>query len=189
MFKMGYLKYVKKLWKKPSKDLVKERIIEWRKGRTVTRVDKPVRIDGARGVGYKAKQGYVVCRVKVLRGGRQRPLIKKGRRSAHRGRRKIVGKSYQWVSEEKANRKFKSCEVLGSYPLAKDGRYYYYEVVLVDRVLGKKYPKAREIAKQKGKVFRGLTSAGRKSRGLRHKGKGAEKIRPSLRVHGKRGKS
>ena len=33
---------------------------------------------------------------------------------------------------------------------------------------------------QRGRVFRGLTPVGRKSRGLTKKGKGAEKIRPSL---------
>ena len=40
----------------------------------------------------------------------------------------------------------------------------------------------------KGRVFRGLTSAGRKSRGLRNKGKGAEKIRPSIRANKGKGK-
>ena len=34
--------------------------------------------------------------------------------------------------------------------------------------------------KHKGRVFRGLTSAGKKSRGMRGKGKGREKVRPSL---------
>ncbi|MBU1204240.1 MAG: 50S ribosomal protein L15e [Nanoarchaeota archaeon] len=186
---MGYLKYVRELWKKPSKELLRGRVIEWRKGSTVSRTERPVRIDRARSVGYKAKKGYVIARVKQLRGGRQRPLIKKGRRSKHRRRRKIVGKSYRWIAEEKANRKFKNCEVIGSYLLAKDGQYYYHEVILLDRELGKKYPKAKGIAKQKGKVFRGLTSAGRKSRGLRHKGKGAEKVRPSLRANERRGKN
>ncbi|MCK5341892.1 MAG: 50S ribosomal protein L15e, partial [Candidatus Heimdallarchaeota archaeon] len=33
------------------------------------------------------------------------------------------------------------------------------------------------------RVFRGLTSAGKKTRGLRNKGHGAEKIRPSLRAN------
>ena len=37
-------------------------------------------------------------------------------------------------------------------------------------------------AAQRGRVYRGLTSSGKKSRGLRRKGKGAEKIRPSLRA-------
>jgi large subunit ribosomal protein L15e len=33
------------------------------------------------------------------------------------------------------------------------------------------------------RALRGLTSAGRKSRGLMYKGKGAEKVRPSLKAH------
>jgi large subunit ribosomal protein L15e len=182
---MGYLKYIRQLWKKPSKEMTKGRVMEWRRGETVSRVEKPVRVDRARSIGYKAKQGYVVARVKLLRGGRQRPLIKKGRRSAHRGRRKVVGKNYRWVAEEKANRRFDNCEVIGSYLLAKDGQYYYYEIILLDRELGKKY--GVRIAEHKGRAFRGLTSAGRKSRGLRHKGKGAEKLRPSLGAHLKKG--
>jgi large subunit ribosomal protein L15e len=34
----------------------------------------------------------------------------------------------------------------------------------------------------KGRVFRGLTSAGKKVRGLRKKGRGAEKARPSRKA-------
>jgi large subunit ribosomal protein L15e len=40
----------------------------------------------------------------------------------------------------------------------------------------------------KRRVLRGKTSAGQKGRGLRHKGKGAEKIRPSIRAKQSRGK-
>ena len=72
--------------------------------------------------------------------------------------------------------------------IRKDGKYYYFEVILGDREILKKYPKTAHFAYMKGKVFRGLTSSGRKSRGLRKgKGKGHEKNRPSLRAHGKRG--
>jgi large subunit ribosomal protein L15e len=35
----------------------------------------------------------------------------------------------------------------------------------------------------KRRVLRGKTSAGQRGRGLRHKGKGAEKIRPSRRAN------
>ena len=35
----------------------------------------------------------------------------------------------------------------------------------------------KRIVKQKGRVHRGLTSTGKKTRGLRKKGKGAEKVR------------
>ena len=194
--KMGYLKYVQELWKKPKanlKGLLRERLIEWRKSNAVVRIEKPTRIDRARSLGYKAKQGIVIVRVRVIRGGRKRPLIKKGRRSKHRRRRKVVGKSYQWICEERANKKFVNCEVLGSYQVAKDGKYYYYEIILVD----KNHPSIKKDKNLKwicesqhtGRVHRGLTSAGRKSRGLRGKGTGYEKNRPSLAAHGKRGKS
>jgi large subunit ribosomal protein L15e len=117
-----------------------------------------------------------------------RPQIKKGRRPKANRRKKIVGKSYQWIAEERANKNYKNCEVIGSYQIAKDGKYYYFEVILGDREILKKYPKTAHFAYMKGKVFRGLTSSGRKSRGLRKgKGKGHEKNRPSLRAHGKRG--
>jgi len=193
---MGYLKYVKELWKKPKaglKDILKTRLIEWRKGCAVVRIEKPTRIDRARGLGYKAKQGIIVVRVKVLRGGRQRPLIKKERRSKHRRRRRIVGKNYQWICEERANKRFVNCEVIGSYNVAKDGRYAYYEVILADKnhpsIKKDKDLKWISESQHTGRVYRGLTSAGRKSRGLRGKGKGYEKNRPSLKAHGKRGKS
>ncbi|MBL7147873.1 MAG: 50S ribosomal protein L15e [Nanoarchaeota archaeon] len=194
---MGYLKYVRELWKKPKgklKDILKERLIEWRKSNAVVRVEKPTRIDRARSLGYKAKQGIIIARVRALRGGRKRPLFKGGRRSKHRRRKKVVGKSYQWICEERANKKFINCEVLGSYKLAKDGKYAYFEVILVD----KNHPaikKDKELKwicepQHRGRVYRGLSSSGRKSRGLRSgKGRGYEKNRPSLAAHRKRGKS
>jgi len=76
-------------------------------------------------------------------------------------------------------------EVLNSYWVGEDGRYKWFEVILVDRshpaILSD--PQLSQIAKQRGRVYRGLTSAGRRARGLRRKGKGAEKIRPSLRAN------
>ena len=40
--------------------------------------------------------------------------------------------------------------------------------------------------KHRNRVFRGLTPAGRKGRGLTKKGKGAEKTRPSIRAMGRK---
>lgn len=191
---MGLYKFLSKLWKdkKQIRKLLGDRLIQWRKEDTVVKVERPTRIDKARSLGYKAKQGILVARVRVKRGGRKRPKIKKGRRSKKRGRRKIVGKSYQWVAEERANRKFHNFEVLNSYYLAQDGKHYWYEVILVDPshpVINKdKHLKWLCEKQHKGRVYKGLTSAGRKSRGLRHKGKGAEKLRPSLRSHSRKGK-
>ena len=193
---MGYLKYLQKLYRKPTKELkelLKKRLIEWRKSKVVVRVDKPLRIDRARSLGYKDKQGFIVARVRVIRGGRKRPLIKKGRRSKARRRKKIVSKSYQWIAEEKAARKFRNCEVLNSYKLGKDGVYYFFECILID----KNHPaikKDKDIkwitnSQHRGRVWRGKTSSGKASRGLRRgKGKGREKIRPSLRAKGRKAK-
>ncbi|MEM4244605.1 MAG: 50S ribosomal protein L15e [Candidatus Nanoarchaeia archaeon] len=189
---MSIGKYLEQEYRNPSdefKAIWRERMIAWRKEPAITRIEKPTRVDRARALGYKAKQGYVVVRVKVKRGGRTREQFKGGRRPKAYRRRKIVGKNYRWVAEERASRKYKNCEVLGSYQIAKDGKHYWFEIILADRQLVSKYKGMEWLAKSRGRAFRGITSAGRKSRGLRHKGKGAEKIRPSLAAHGKRGKN
>ena len=187
---MGAYKYINKLFREHNRSLLKGRIIEWRRSDAVERIDNPLNIARARSLGYKAKKGYIVVRVRLLRVRRLRPQIKKGRRSKARRRKKIVGKSYQWIAEERANKKFVNCEVIGSYELAKDGQYYYFEVILGDKELLNKYPGTEYLDHIRGKVFRGLTSSGRKSRGLRSgKGKGHEKNRPSLRAHERRGKN
>lgn len=194
---MGVYKYIGELWKKPKvnlKEVWKQRLIKWRKEESVIKLDKPTRLDRAHSLGYKAKEGYLVARVRLRRGGRKRPLFKGGRRSAHRGRRKMVGKSYQWIAEERAAKKFHNFEVLNSYKLAKDGVYYWYEVILVEpsNPVIKKGKNIKWITEpqHKGRVFRGLTAAGKRSRGmLIRKGKGAEKLRPSIASHDKRGKS
>ena len=56
------------------------RMIEWRHGPSTARVEYPTRLDRARSLGYKAKEGYVVVRSRVRRGGRNRPKIMGGRR-------------------------------------------------------------------------------------------------------------
>ena len=183
---MSMYKYVRKLWKSPKKnmpELWRERLIAWRREPSTVRIKKPTRIDKARSLGYKAKQGFIVARQKVLRGGHKRPQIKKGRRPKHYRQRMVLNKSYQQIAEERANKKYPNTEVLNSYWVAQDGKYYWYEIILVDTAA----PEIKAdkninwiIERQhKGRVYRGLTSAAKKSRGLRHKGKGTEKMRPS----------
>jgi len=191
-FKMGIYKYIRDAWKQPKKNLGvlwRERLILWRKEPAITRIIRPTRIDRARSLGYKAKDGYLIVRCRLIRGGRKRERRNKGRRSKRMTSKKVVGKSYKWIAEERVNRRYKNCEVLGSYEVGKDGRYYWFEVIMGDRIKLKKYPETVWIGlnKNKGRVWRGLTSAGHKSRGLSNKGKGSEKIRPSLRAHRRRG--
>lgn len=182
---MGYLKYLKDAWQNPSKEILqirRERLLAMRREPVTIRLDKPTRIDRARSLGYKAKQGYIVVRQRVKRGGRMRPQLRGGRRTAHAGRKKILDKSYQRVAEERASKKYPNCEVMNSYYMAKDGQNIWYEILLLqtDHPNIIKHTGLRNLARMKGRAERGLTSAGKKSRGLRNnKGKGAEKLRPS----------
>jgi large subunit ribosomal protein L15e len=181
-------KHIAKAWKKPESSFVKElmwqRAIEWRKQPAIMRIERPTRLDRARKLGYKAKQGVIVVRVRVRRGGLRRPRPKAGRRPKHMGVAKLKpAKNLRLIAEERVARKFPNLEALNSYWVWEDGRYKWFEVVMVD-------PNHPVIKSDKGmnwicdpvhrgRVFRGLTSAGRKVRGLRQKGLGAEKIRKS----------
>ena len=97
----------------------------------------------------------------------------------------MVSKGYQQIAEERAARNYTNCEVLNSYLVAKDGQNQWFEIILVDRtnksILADNT--INWISLQKGRVFRGLTSAGKKSRGLRNKGIGAEKVRPTQKAN------
>jgi len=109
------------------------------------------------------------------------------------GVKKITpGKSIQSIAEERAARRFPNMQVLNSYWVGEDGKHKWYETILVDphHPVIKRDKNLKWICSstQKGRVFRGKTSAGRKSRGHRRKGRGTEKTRPSLRSHHNRGK-
>ncbi|MGH1569232.1 MAG: 50S ribosomal protein L15, partial [Nitrosopumilus sp.] len=45
-----------RLWKENSPE-IRERVVGWRKQNAVTRISKPSRLQRARRLGYKAKQG------------------------------------------------------------------------------------------------------------------------------------
>ena len=184
--------YVKNAWKEKDNTYIREiqwqRMIEWRKGPAIVRVERPTRIDRARELGYRAKQGFVVVRVRVRRGNLQRRKIKGGRRPKRKGLLRIpMRKSIQRIAEERVSRKYPNLEVLNSYYVGEDGKHHYYEVIMVDTHHPAicNDPKIGWICdnKHRGRAFRGLTSAGKKGRGMRNKGMGAEKVRPSRRAN------
>ncbi|MFH1402939.1 MAG: 50S ribosomal protein L15e [Candidatus Altiarchaeota archaeon] len=199
---MGYMKYVKKLYESPGKNkagegdlgqILVERKKSWRKGRTVVKVENPTRIDKARQYGYRAKQGFIVARVRVRTGSMRKSRPVKGRRPKRMGVKKITaGKSIQRIGEERAQKRFPNMEVLGSYWVLEDGKYKWYEVVLVD----KQHPAIKNDKRiswisepqHNRRVYRGLTPAGKKGRGLQKTGKGSEKSRPSIRSNKRRAK-
>ncbi len=177
---MGVYKYLRNLWKKPSaeiKNLQRERLMKWRREPATVRVERPLRLDRAHALGYKAKPGYLVIRQRVRKGGRQRPQFKKGRRSKHMRRKKVLDQSLQILAEQRVARKYTNCEVLNSYWVGKEKMYVWYEVIVVDRTHKAVLNDLPHLKKTKGRALRGLTSAGKKSRGLRNKGRGAEKVR------------
>lgn len=162
-------------WKRPYEgemlQIMKARFIKWRRGPAVVRVEHPTRLDRARAIGYKAKQGFVVVRVRVRKGGMRKQRPRSGRRPKRMG---VYGfapaKSIQLVAEERAARKYPNLEVLGSYYVGEDGMYKYYEVILVDpahpAIKADKDINWITDPVHKGRVFRGKTAAGRRMRGL-----------------------
>ena len=128
----GLYHQIRQVWKKPDKAIQKERMIEWRKSSVFSRVERPLRLDRARALGYKAKRGFVIIRVRVKRGGHKRPRPNKKRRSKRLHTRKNLKLNYQKIAELRAAKKYKSLKVLNSYKIGKDGMHYFFEIILVD---------------------------------------------------------
>lgn len=186
---MGAYKYIQELWKKKQSEsmhfLMRMRAWEYRQLPALSRVSRPTRPEKAHRLGYKARQGVVIYRVRIRRGGRKRPCV----HGISYGKPRNIGimmkytKSLRAFAEEKAGRRLGSLRVLNSYWVAQDGSYKWFEVILADPM----HAAVRNDAHlnwvtrptMKHRELRGLTSAGRTARGLRHKGLGTKRIRPS----------
>jgi large subunit ribosomal protein L15e len=119
-----------RMWKENSDEL-KFKAVAWRAEPTIHRIERPSRLDRARRLGYKAKQGIIIVRARVGRGGmrKQRPVA--GRRPKHLGVVRIKhSESMRKVAERRVGEKFPNLEVLGSYFLHKDGMNIWYEIIL-----------------------------------------------------------
>jgi len=194
---MGGYRYLSELWKKKQSDTMRflKRIRAWnlRQLPRVHRTTRPTRIDKARMLGYKRAPGYVIYRVRIRRGGRRRPNRKGivyGKPANHGINQLKHKKNLQSIAEERAGRTCTNLRVLNSYWVTEDGANKWYEVIMVDP----RHPKIQQDpkinwiarARHKRREARGLTSAGRKHRGLRKKGHLAKKARPSVRANWKR---
>lgn len=193
----SFYSFISEAWGSPREGYVgalrQDRLKAWRKDLTVQRIERPTRLDRARALGYKAKQGIVVARVKVRRGGLRKSRYIRNRRTRHMGMAKItMAKSIQRIAEERAGRRFRNMEVLNSYWVGEDGKHKWYEVILVNpnhpAIKTDKDLKWVCETSHRRRAEHGKTSAGKRGRGLMVKGKGAEKRRPSIRSHGTRGK-
>jgi large subunit ribosomal protein L15e len=165
----GFYHYIKEAWKKPDIETLRNRMIEWRHSGVFTKVDKPLRLDRARALGYKDKKGFVIVRVRIKRGGHKRPRPNAGRRSVRMHTNKNLKMNYKWIAEQRVSRKYTNLEVLNSYQIGKDGINYFYEVILVDPQMPeiKNDKTINWISDSKKRAMRGLTSAAKKSRGMR----------------------
>ncbi len=193
----SFYDYIGDAWNAPKESYVgalrQDRLRSWRQELTVQRIERPTRLDRARKLGYKAKQGIAVARVKVRRGGRRRSRYVRNRHTSKMGTNSMtMAKSIQRIAEERAERRFRNMRVLNSYWVGEDGKHKWYEVILVDP----SHPAIKNDKQlswvaddvHRGRAARGKTSAGRKGRGMRHKGFGTEKTRPGIRAHSGRGK-
>jgi large subunit ribosomal protein L15e len=184
----SFYSHIREAWEDPDDgqlaDLQWQRQQEWRDQGALERIERPTRLDKARSLGYKAKQGIVVVRASIRKGGARKQRFTAGRRSKRQGVTRITRrKNLQRVAEERATRKYRNLRVLNSYSVGQDGRQKWFEVILID-------PHHPAIENdddlnwicddsQRGRAYRGLTNAGKSNRGLDQKGKGTEHNRPS----------
>ena len=195
---MGLHKHVGEAWKNPKEGIPSryriDRMATWRKEPVFKRIKKPTRIDAARRVGYKAKQGVVIVRTRVRRGGLRKGKIHMKRKPSKAGIKKItMGQSIQRIAEERSATRYPNLEVLNSYWVGEDGKNKFYEVIMIDPEhpvikADKNMGWVSSGSSHRGRAFRGKTGAGKRGRGLLNKGKGAEKLRPSLKANKNRGK-
>jgi large subunit ribosomal protein L15e len=169
-------KYIAEAWTAQEKSfvdqLMRQRLMKWRRQPVISRIEKPTRLDKARKLGYKAKQGFVITRVRVRRGGLRKVRPKAGRRPKRMGVKKFKpAKSLRLIAEERAARKFPNLQVLNSYWVGEDGRSKWFEVIMVDpdHPVIKADKDINWVCQKQhqGRVFRGLTSAGKRVRSLR----------------------
>ncbi|VVC02966.1 50S ribosomal protein L15e [Candidatus Burarchaeum australiense] len=162
---MGMYKYIKQTLQKEYATRSPEyraRLTAWGKQPAVIRVEKPTNLARARELGYRARQGLFVVRARIGRGSRKRKKPDLGRKAGKSGQFFTPGKSLQWIAEERSNKHYPNCEVLGSYWVGATGQDKYFEVILYDRMHGSN----KELPQQVGRVFRGLTAAGKKRRAV-----------------------
>jgi len=121
-----------RLWRENAPEL-RERVIRWRKQNAITRIERPSRIQRARRLGYKAKQGIIVVRMRVGTGGMRKQRPTGGRRPKHLGVTRIkADDNMKTVAERRVLERYPNMKLLGSYYIYKDGKHYWFEIILAD---------------------------------------------------------
>ncbi|KAJ1058855.1 hypothetical protein K5549_020812, partial [Capra hircus] len=162
----GAHEYIQELWRKKQSDVMRF-LLRYRQLSALHRAPCPTRLDKAR------RLGYVICRIRVRRGGRKRPVPKGATygKPVHHGVNQLkFARSLQSVAEEHPGRHCGALRVLNSYWVGEDSMYRFFEVILIDpfHKTIRRNPDTQWITKpaHKRREKRGLASAGTKSRGL-----------------------
>ncbi|CDW55920.1 ribosomal protein L15 [Trichuris trichiura] len=174
---MGAYRYVQEIWRKKQSDvmrfLLRVRVWQYRQLPTIHRASRPTRPEKARRLGYRAKQGFVIYRIRIRRGNRKRKVTKGqtyGKPKTHGVNQLKPKRNLQAIAEQRVGRLCGALRVLNSYWVGQDSTFKYYEVILIDPMHKaiRRDPKINWICKpvMKHREMRGLTAAGRKSRGL-----------------------
>ncbi|KRZ74201.1 60S ribosomal protein L15 [Trichinella papuae] len=174
---MGAYRYMQEIWRKKQSDvmrfLLRVRTWHYRQLSAIHRASRPTRPEKARRLGYVAKQGFVIYRVRVRRGGRKRKVTKGqtyGKPKNHGVNQLKMKRSLQSIAEQRVGRRCGALRVLNSYWVGQDSTYKFYEVILVDPMHKaiRRDPDLQWICKptMKHREMRGLTKAGKRSRGL-----------------------
>merc|ERR1712203_609051 len=144
--KMGAYKYMSEIYRKKQSDvlryLLRIRCWQYRQLTKVHRVPRSTRPDKARRLGYKNKQGK-----------QQKPV-----------------RNLQSIAEERVGRRVLGLRILSSYWVGQDSTYKYFEVIMIDihHKAITRDPKINWMCSNltKHRELRGLTTAGKSSRGL-----------------------
>merc|ERR1711982_287413 len=167
----GAYKYMTEMYRKKQSDvmryLLRVRCWQYRQLTKVHRAPRSTRPDKARRLGYKNKQGFVIYRIAMRRGGRKRPMAKgcpygKPKTSGGVKQQKPV-RNLQSIAEERVGRRVQGLRVLSSYWVGQDSTYKYFEVIMIDihHKAITRDPKINWMCGnvQKHRELRGLTTA------------------------------
>jgi large subunit ribosomal protein L15e len=143
----GLYQHIRNTWKKEKTDamiFLRSSMIKWRKESRFKKIDRPTKLNKARGLGYRAKKGFIVIRARIGRGGRRRPKYGRGGRKPSKTGlvNYTTEKSLRKIAEQRVQKKYPNLEVIGSYYLSEDGISKWFEIILVD-------PNSPEIKKDK----------------------------------------
>nr|XP_034362891.1 60S ribosomal protein L15-like [Arvicanthis niloticus] len=136
---MGAYKYIHELWRKKQSNmmcfLLRVHCWQYCQLSVLHRAPCPTGPDKAQRLGYRAKQGYVIYRIPVWRGGHKRPVPKGATYGTpvHHGVNQLkFAQNLQSVAKERAGCHCGALRVPNSYWVGEDSTYKFFEVILID---------------------------------------------------------